>query len=193
MQREFTLNDKENKLVVRVSNAELIEIFNADNNCVARVKSPKILAPQVFFLEPGQYKVETDGIIEDLKAEYENVELFNEPGHLLVKSDAKDIHVVDGIGEIPADGKSFATITIKKMNADCNPMSSAKDKDEVYLRTTAGTIKDVEGESEIRKIQLVKGQAQFRLYSEEHKRVATVEIVSANPMLMNSSIKIEFF
>jgi hypothetical protein len=112
---------------------------------------------------------------------------------LKVTSDAKDFHTVDGIGEIPADGQSFTTITIEKLNSQGDPLRRGRDNDEVFLRTNAGVIKDEQGSQDIRNLKLTKGKASFRLYSEDRKRVATVQLISANPYLADTSISIEFF
>ena len=71
-------------------------------------------------------------------------------------------------------------------------MTRVKDDEEIFLRTNAGMIKDEKGYKEIRSMGLKNGKGIFRLYSEDRKRVATVEVISADPFLIDASIKIEF-
>ncbi len=192
MKKKVTLATDENKLTVAVSDASSIEIINTDERVVGSVKSETITAPQVFYLEEGEYRLITDGRIDHITKESVKMPNLGELAQLVLTSDAKDFHVVDGVGEIPADGQSFTTITIQKFDAKSQALQTEEENDEVFLRTNAGIIKDAE-EKEIRNLKLVQGKGSFRLYSEEHKRVATVQVISANPYLTDASISIEFF
>lgn len=193
MQKKITIPKGKNRLVVSVSDSRSIEIIDQKGNVIGSTKSENITAPQIFHIQSGEYKVVTDGKIDDISIDAEEHPAFIEIAYLRLTSDARDFHVVDGIGEISADGKSFATITIKKVNAQGEQMSSPRDNDEIFLRTNAGIIKNSSGNMEIRSLKLKKGENSFRLYSEERKRVATVQVISANPLLSNASISIEFY
>jgi hypothetical protein len=193
MERKITLTQAENKITVAVTNAQSVEVLNASGQMVERKSSDRILSPQIFHLEAGEYQVVTDGQITDITTEAGQTSIVPEFYQLALSSDAKDFHVVDGIGEIPADGQSFTTITIRKLNSSGTPLQEDAHNDEIFLRTNAGFIKDTQGNQEIRSVRLNRGQATFRLYSENHKRLATVQTVSANAFLADTSISIEFF
>lgn len=111
---------------------------------------------------------------------------------LYITTDAKDVHPVDGIPEIMADGKSFATITIQKIDDRYKPQSGKKGDDIIYLRTNHGILRDAEGTNDINSIKLKDGKAVFRLVSENVKRVATVQLLSTNQNLAAASYRIEF-
>lgn len=111
---------------------------------------------------------------------------------LRLTSDAPDVHPVDGMPEIPADGQSFTTITIQKVDQHGQPQSDRADNDLLYLRTDYGSLQNADGSEEIRIIKLKKGGASFRLVSETVKRVATVQIFNADPELRDANIRIEF-
>jgi hypothetical protein len=72
--------------------------------------------------------------------------------------------VIDGVGEIAADGNSFCTLTIEL----------AGGVGEVFLRATGGTPMDARGKARIRSVKLRRGKATFRLVSEATPRPVTV-------------------
>jgi hypothetical protein len=112
--------------------------------------------------------------------------------YLLLSCDAPDVHPVDGIPEIRADGESFTVITAQKIGDRGEPQQSNKDNDFLYLRTDYGALFSADGQEEIGSIKLKKGQAAFRLVSEKARRVATVQVFNADANLMDRSIRIEF-
>ena len=193
MKRKTTVTKKKNKIVVSVEKSTSIEVLNQQDEVVARVKSEKMAPDQIFFVGPGEYTVVSDGKIKDIKLEYDKVVSVPEMAALALSTDAKDFHKVDGIAEIPADGNSFATVFVEKMDLTGKPLNRVKDSDELFIRTNAGVVKDAQGKNDIRSVKLSKGKASFRLYSENLKRLATVQLISANPFLENASISIEFF
>lgn len=111
---------------------------------------------------------------------------------LFIKIDAPDKHPVDGIPEIPADGVSSTLITIQKIDERSKPQRGARDNDQLYLRTDHGIIRNSDGNKDINSIRLRKGEAKIRLFSEKVKRVATLQIISANPNLRDKILRIEF-
>jgi len=111
---------------------------------------------------------------------------------LALTSDAPDVHPVDGIPEITADGESFTTITAAKTDEQGKPQQSKDDNDQLYLRTDYGTLFSADGKKEINSIKLAKGQATFRLVSEKARRVATVQVFNADAGLLDRTIRIEF-
>jgi hypothetical protein len=119
---------------------------------------------------------------------------IEEPGQsfLLLSSDAPDVHPVDGIPEIKADGESFTTITAGKVDEQAQPLKGKDDNDQLYLRTDYGALFSADGKKEINSIKLNKGQASFRLVSEKARRVATVQVFNADAALLDRTIRIEF-
>lgn len=111
---------------------------------------------------------------------------------LYITTDAKDVHPVDGIPEIAADGESFATITIQKIDDRYKPQRGKKGADQIYLRTNHGILRDDKGKKDINSIKLKDGKAVFRLVSEKVKRVATIQMLSTNHELPDASYRIEF-
>ncbi len=111
---------------------------------------------------------------------------------LFIECDAEDKHPVDGIPEIPADGSSSALITITKIDERFKPQKGATDNETLYLRTDHGIIRDEKGKEDLNKIQLKKGQAKIRLFSEKLKRVATLQLISTEQYLEDTVFRVEF-
>lgn len=110
---------------------------------------------------------------------------------LQIQCDAPDVHPVDGIPEIKADGTSFTTITVQKVDERGEAQKARTDNDELHLRTTAGTLQSAEGK-DITSVKLKQGQAAFRLQSEKARRVATVSVFNADANVQDGAIRIEF-
>lgn len=111
---------------------------------------------------------------------------------LHVTTDAADQHPVDGIPEIPADGKSSVLITVQKIDERSKIQKGKHDNDQLYLRTDNGILRDMNGEKDINRIKLNKGVSKFKLFSQTLKRVANIEILSEKPDLINTTLRIEF-
>lgn len=110
---------------------------------------------------------------------------------LELASDAPDAHPVDGVPEIPADGSSYTTITIQKIDETGKARKGRDDNDVLFLRTDNGRLLS-EDDEEISSVKLKKGKGVFRLVSDTAKRLATVQVFSANASLMDSAIRVEF-
>ena len=111
---------------------------------------------------------------------------------LVLSCDAPDIHPADGIPEISADGESFTTITVQKVDGRGGLLQGKNDNDQLYLRSDYGALFSADGKEKIISIKLKKGQAAFRLVSEEAHRVATVQVFNADAGLQDRYIRIEF-
>ncbi|MEM6351980.1 MAG: hypothetical protein AAF766_14575 [Cyanobacteria bacterium P01_D01_bin.14] len=195
-ERTIIIPKEYNTLEVHLRNSSWISIIN-ENTKIYCSDDP---GPTIqFSVTPGSCIVRTDGDIEKalpIKAESlpSILDLLAKgpPPQLLLTSDAPDQHIVDGIGEIPADGTSFCTITIEKIAFDSTPVTEETLQDELFLRTTGGLIKDETGQNHIRSLNLQSGRAAFRLVSEPNPKVVTVSVLSKDPMLANAEIQIEF-
>ncbi|WP_414583863.1 hypothetical protein [Scytonema sp. PCC 10023] len=152
-----------------------------------------------FTVPPGSYSLRTDGVIENAVSKSRPpisslMERLQQTSAFLLQltSDAPDRHIVDGIGEVPADGTSFCTITIEKSSLSGTPLANQDLQDELFLRTTGGTLMDTTGAERIRSIQLQEGKAAFRLISEPTPKVVTVSVFGREPLLSKAEIQIEF-
>lgn len=141
----------------------------------------------LFGSRPGQKIVLEEAADGTLRPQVEEQEAYS----LVLTTDVTDRHPVDGVALIPADGTSTATITVKKLDRQDQEVTRASDDDELWLRTDHGTIQDAQGKA-LRSLRLNKGTASFQLRSETSFRVATVQVLSADPGLENAAIRIEF-
>jgi len=152
-----------------------------------------------FPVSPGTYLVRTDGVIDSAGSEFmESVSRamarlsVHAPARLRLTSDAPDQHIVDGIGEIAANGTSCCTMTIEAVGADDSPLIEEPQQAEIFLRTTGGVLMDAAGENRIRSVTLRSGRAAFRLVSEASPKVITVSAFGQTPALIKGEIQIEF-
>ncbi len=112
--------------------------------------------------------------------------------YLAITCDATDLHPVDGLPTVKADGESFTTVTVQKLDAQGKPKQGTSDNDLLYLRTDYGTLLSADGKEEISSLKLKKGQASFRLVSEKARRVATVQLFNADASVYNAAFRVEF-
>ena len=96
---------------------------------------------------------------------------------------------MDGIGEIVADGTSYCTIAVEKMDLNGVAVSGSEHQDELFLRTTGGVIMDDKGGQRIRSLKLRSGRAAFRLVSESSPKIVTVSVFSRDPLLSKAEIQ----
>jgi hypothetical protein len=143
--------------------------------------------------------VRTDGQINSMTTESMRQEpsIFEQwrrgtPALLTLTADAPDRHVVDGIGEIVADGIAYCTIAVQKMDLHGVAVSGSEHHDALFVRTTGGSIMDAKGAQRLRSLTLQSGRAAFRLVSEPSPKIVTVSVLSRNPLLANAEIQIEF-
>jgi hypothetical protein len=193
-EHEVAVREDANAVVVRTRGHEWVAVLQDGTEVVREANgSPET----TFFLSPGEYILRTDGTIEH--ADVTSVPLPPDPlastGEvpllLRLSSDAPDRHVVDGIGEIPADGESSATMTIEKVDAAGKPLTRRSDNDEVFLRSTGGTITDAEKDKRIRSVRLKAGRASFRLVAEPVPRLVTVSALGVGAVAP-AEVQIEF-
>ena len=196
VQQTVTVPQEHNSLVVHVQGHSWVSVSAATQELVRNRSADPVIA---FTLAPGTYLVRTDGKLESLTTESfrQAPSLFEQlrrgaPAVLTLTSDAPDRHVVDGIGEVVADGTSYCTITIQKMDLNGVPVSGNEHQDELFLRTTGGSIMDDTGAERIRSLKLRSGRAAFRLVSESNPKIVTVSVFSRDPLLSKAEIQVEF-
>jgi hypothetical protein len=195
-QQTVTVPQDHNSLVVRLQDHTWVGVSTYTHQLVRNESSDPVIA---FTLAPGTYVVRTDGKIESVTTESFRQEpsLFGQlqqetPALLMLTSDAPDRHVVDGIGEVLADGTSYCTIAVQKMGLNGVALNGSEHQDELFVRTTGGTIMDENGEQRIRSLTLRSGHVAFRLVSESSPKIVTVSVLSRNPLLSKAEIEIEF-
>ena len=196
VQQTVTVPQDHNSLVIHVQGHSWVSVSTATQELVRNQSPDPVIA---FTLAPGTYVVRTDGKLESLTTESfrQAPSLFEQlrqgtPAFLTLTSDAPDRHVVDDIGEVIADGTSYCTITIQKMDLNGVAVSGSEHEDELFVRTTGGIIMDDKGEQRIRSLKLRSGRAAFRLVSELNPKVVTVSVLSRNPLLSKAEIQVEF-
>lgn len=195
-QETVTVPQGHNSIVVRLQGQTWVSV-STDTQELVRNQSPDPVIG--FTLVPGTYVVRSDGMIESLatKSFSQPQSLLEQlrqgtPAFLRLTSDAPDRHVVDGIGEVVADGTSYCTITIEKLDLNGVATSGSEHQDELFLRTTGGAIMDDKGEQRIRSLKLRSGRAAFRLVSESSPKIVTVSVMSRDPLLSRAEIQVEF-
>jgi hypothetical protein len=193
-EEEVVVPKDSNAVAVRARGHEWIAVVQDGTELVREASAS---SETTFFLPPGRYAVQTDGTIEH--AEAAKIAVPADPfggsrgglAALRLASDAPDRHVVDGVGEVPADGESSTTITIEKVNAAGEPLHRRRDNDEIFLRSTGGTIADAKSGDRIRSVKLHAGRASFRLVAEPVPRLVTVSALGEG-MLAPAELQIEF-
>lgn len=191
-----TVPQGHNTLVISVREHSWVSISSGDQE-IASNRTP---APSfALSVSPGTYMVRSDGVIEQVSSEFmpprfSPFEHFQQglPAQLHLTSDAPDQHIVDGIGEIPANGTSFCTITVEAVTLEGTPVTGPAQESEVFLRTTGGVLLDAAGANRIRSVTLQSGRAAFRLVSEASPKVVTVSAFGQGPALLKAEIQIEF-
>jgi hypothetical protein len=165
-----------NAIVVRAGDHSWISVLRDGDEITAELSGrPEV----VFVVGPGSYEVRSDGTIQEVSTRaLELPTAALEPGaatHLTLSADAPDRHAVDGVGEIPADGQSYCTVTVERVGPGGDRAAGEEGAAEVFLRTTGGVIMDSRGRRHVRSVRLRRGRATFRLVSEEHPRLVVVQ------------------
>ena len=191
-----SVQQEHNVLSISLRDHSWVSVSIGDQEIVSEHSPNSVIE---FTLLPGTYILRTDGVIENtISKNRPQISSFVEqlqqasPFLLEITSDAPDRHIVDGVGEIPADGTSFCTITIEKKILNGNLLTDQELQDELFLRTTGGTLMDNTGTERIRSVQLQMGKAAFRLVSESTPKVVTVSVFGREPLLSKAEIQIEF-
>lgn len=105
---------------------------------------------------------------------------------LRLTTDATDtISPYDGYPDIPADGKSKATIFVQKILPGGSPCNSMKDTEELYIKTDRGKLSTL-------KLKLVQGKAQFQIQSVPETILATITVFDPNNEIEQGQIVIQF-
>jgi hypothetical protein len=195
-EKTVTVPPVHNLLSITLRDHSWVSVSIGDREMVSE-RSPNPVIE--FTMSPGTYILRTDGVIENVISKSHPqisslVERLQQTAPFLLQltSDAPDRHIVDGVGEVPADGTSFCTITIEKVALNGTPLADRELQDELFLRTTGGTLMNTAGTERIRSVQLQSGKATFRLVSEPNPKIVTVSVFGREPLLSKAEIQIEF-
>ena len=118
-----------------------------------------------------------------------------EPNFIQITTNAREFHPVDNVPLIPADGSSFLVVTLERTDSQGVAVGGRdeEEKEVIWLRTDHGTLcEDSESRRGIRSITLQGGTARFRVYSGTERRLATVQMLSANESLQLAGLQVEF-
>lgn len=113
---------------------------------------------------------------------------------LVITTSAQQFHPVDNVPLIPADGRTFLVVNLQKVN-DRGELLTRKtvDNDTIWLRIDHGSVRENNEEAlPIRSVSLMSGVASFRVYSDTARRLATVQMLTANPELQTGGLQVEF-
>lgn len=195
-QQTIMVPDDHNNLVVRLRDHTWVSLYKGEQEVASNRTSAPVFS---FSVTPGGYVVRSDGSIQNVTTDYVQppispLELLlqRQAALLRLTSDAPDRHVVDGIGEIPADGTSYCKITIEKVAVDGTLLTGKEHEGELFLRTTGGALMEEAGQSRIRSLKLESGRATFRLVSEPSPKIVTVFVFGRNSFSARAEIQIEF-
>jgi hypothetical protein len=166
-----------------------------------------------FLVAPGEYEVRTDGRLGAVEAGQRDlpaspVELSRAlpaapaaaaapapaaAGGFSVRlqADAPSRHPADGMPQVPADGSSRCRITVQKTDGAGEPVRGRQHDDEIFLRSTGGSLMDTAGKSRVRSIRLRSGKATFQLVAENAPKLVTVHAFAADPQVA-AELSVEF-
>ena len=134
-------------------------------------------------------------VAEKTSGSLEVAEAASEAGNVAVTTNATQFHPVDNVPLIPGDGQSFLVVTLQKSDDSGKPLiRKTKDNDVIWLRIDQGRLLEDKDQNpqEIRSVTLVAGTAKFRIQSAAAKRLATVQMLTANPELRVGGLRVEF-
>lgn len=182
----FTIPGGSNAVVVEVSNHSFVSILRNERPVVTDRGGA---ADPRFVLSPGDYVVRTDGTLGQVTATQielavpslrDLLKAAAMTGTLQISAAAPRVHPVDGVAQLPADGKTAATITVRCVDAEGKVVTRASDV--LYLRSTGGILRDDTGAATSR-IQLEAGLASFQLVADPAPRFLTITVFGASPAL----------
>ncbi len=192
-ERGIMVDEGQNAVVVEATGNRWVSLCHHEVDIV-REASGEPLA--VFIVKPGSYTVRTDGALSSVSVEHREVprsalELVRggPRATLRIFSDAPDVHVVDGVGEIPADGVTAATVTVQKVDAAGAQLADGDD--DIFLRCTGGVLMEANTDTKVRSVRLRDGRATFQLVSDNSPKLVTVFAFSAD-RLLGAELPMEF-
>jgi hypothetical protein len=185
-EEKVTIPDGSNAITVDVTNHSFVSILRNGREVVTDRGET---GSYRFILSRGDYVVRTDGKLGQVTAsmaELPGIGLrdFLQPGartgRLRVSAAAPFVHPVDRVGQLPADGKSAATVTVQCVDGDGKVLADAGHV--LYLRATGGSLVSETG-APTSQVRLKGGQASFRIVADAVPRFLTITVFGASPGL----------
>lgn len=196
------LDADENTVVARAEDHTWIALTRNGEDVVRDLSA---LPSAEFTAGPGSYEIHTDGRLRGLETSHraplpltpeEAVSAFLSDtaatgAVLTLEVDAPSRHPADGMPQLPADGTAFCTITVRKTAPDGTLRKGRGHTDQVFLRSTGGTLLGPDTDARVAAVRLKSGQAVFRLVAETAPRLVTVYAFAADPRL-SAETQLEF-
>jgi hypothetical protein len=185
-EHKISLPDGSNAVAVDVADHSFVTILRNGREVVTDRGDA---SSHRFLLPPGDYVVRTDGELGKVVASKlalpgprvgDLLRAQARAGTLRITAAAPQVHPVDQIGQLPADGKSTVAITVERVDAEGEIVTDASDV--VYLRTTGGRLVSDAG-APTSQVQLQAGIASFQLVAEAAPRFITILVFGASPTL----------
>lgn len=202
--RSVEVGSDQNVLVVRADEHRWVSVVR---DGVELVRESGGEASAEFSVAPGKYEIRTDGRLRAVEAGQRDLppSSAEQPEALLavpaaaavggmslrLETDAPSRHPADGMPQIPADGSSACTITVLKTDNSGDPIKGRQHNEEIFLRSTGGSLMDSAGKSRVRSVRLKSGRAAFRLVPESAPKLVTVYAFAADPQL-TAELRVEF-
>lgn len=187
--RSVSVGTDENAVVVHTEDHRWVSVTRDD---VELVRESGGGASTSFVLPPGEYEVRTDGRFRSVETARRDVSepvalrrMASTANALVLEVSAPSEHPVDGMPQVPGDGTSSCTITVRKYDSQGELVRGRKE--DVYLRSTGGTL--MAGGSRVSSVRLESGAASFQLVSE-----AAIKLVAVHAFTGTSTaeVQIEF-
>lgn len=211
--QHIEVKEGQNRLSVELKAHSYVQITDQWGRAVAHLRGANPTAS--LLLRPGIYQVETDGeviaaAVDAIEGPIRRTPIAPEeagqgtggqpagspgrPGQarILLSAPAAELHPVDGIPVLSADGKSVLEVALQKVDEAGKTLKRKADGDEIYLRCTGGLLQDTDGNPLKGAIALSGGSARVRLVSEPYRRVVTLQVLSRDPAVAGSSLTVEF-
>jgi hypothetical protein len=186
--KEITVPGGHDVVVVRARDHTWVSLLRDGRELVSERSGGPTAA---FVLPEGDYEVRTDGRIEEVSADSlaNGGDARPELASLRLSADAPNAHPLDGVGELPADGSATCTITIEKLDASGDRLSGVGHGDEVFIRTTGGTLMTAGGKR-LRSVRLRSGKASFQLMAADRPGLVAVHAFAEG--MQAAELPIEF-
>lgn len=207
------VKEGQNRLKVELKAHSYVRVTDQKGRAVAHFRGANPMT--TLLLKPGTYQVETDGevitaAVDAVEGPIRRTPMAPEdvsqgvggqpaggpgrPGQarILLSAPAAELHPVDGIPVLPADGQSALEITLQKVDEAGKALKRKADSDELYLRCTGGLLQDADGNPIKGAVALVGGSAKVRLVSEPYRRLVTLQVLSKASAVAGASLTVEF-
>ncbi|MCT9078060.1 hypothetical protein [Streptomyces fulvoviolaceus] len=201
------LDAAENTVVARAEGHDWIALARDGEELVRQSGGPPSAE---FTARPGSYEIRTDGRLRGVETVHRDPFPFpltpveaaadllsgliaaTDTGAVLrLEVDAPARHPADGMPQLPADGNTSCTVTVRKTTPAGTLLKGRPHTDEVFLRATGGTLLRRDTDARVASVRLKSGRAAFRLVAEAAPRLVTVYAFTADPQL-SAETQVEF-